>query len=124
MSLVARILIGVICLLVAGLMVIIAPDDENRIGFYGIAAFAVAAGAFCFASARLKDFLGSCVGVAAFVAGLWYLAGQLDSGEVYSGSRSRPSIINAVLFLVVFGLPGLLFALKTRFGFRRFGPNE
>jgi hypothetical protein len=122
-SLGARVFLGIVCLLVAVMMVLIAPDDENRMGFYGIATFAAAAAVFLLASGRLRDFFGSCVGLTLFAVGLWYLAGQLDSGEVYSGSRSRPSITNAILFFVVFGLPGLIFAAKARFGFRRVAPQ-
>ena len=119
MSVWVRILLGAICLLVAALMAAIAPDDHNRIGFYGVSAFAGAAAAFLILSGRPRDFFGSCVGLALFAAGIWYLAGQLDAGHLYSGSRSRPSLLNAVLFLVSFGLPGVVFAVRTRFGFRR-----
>jgi hypothetical protein len=122
-SLGARVFLGIFCFLVAAMMFLIAPDDENRMGFFGIAIFAAAAAVFLLSSGRLRDFLGSCVGLTLFALGLWYLAGQLDAGEVYSGSRSRPSITNAILFIVVFGLPGLLFAAKARFGFRKVSPK-
>lgn len=119
MSLGARILLGLIVLLVGALMVLIAPNDENRIGFYGIAAFTASASIFFLATGRFRDFFGSCVGLALFAAGLWYLVGQLDAGTLYSGSHGRPSIVNAILFNFLFGVPGILFAMKVRFGFRR-----
>ncbi|MDQ3024796.1 MAG: hypothetical protein M3R04_10550 [bacterium] len=118
----ARIFLGVVALLIGALMALIAPDDEHRVHFYGVAVFCTFMAVTCFSQGRVRAFCGSVIGVTVFGLGIWYLIGQFDHGQFYSGSRSRPSIVNAVAFNLVFGLPGLIYAWVKRFGFRRDAP--
>lgn len=48
----------------------------------------------------------------------WYLIYELSGGVLVSGSRSKPSILNAALFMSAFGIAGLSYAIYAKFGFK------
>ncbi len=50
-----------------------------------------------------------------FLACVAYLVSQFRSGPVDSGAQSEPSILNAFMALVAFGLPSAYYALFGRF---------
>jgi hypothetical protein len=121
MSLGARILLAVFATLFGYIMFLHGTTaDPDK------AWFSYAFGGFCFFIAaasvlkgRAAQFCGSVVGSCVFVSGLLYLGYELLSGPVVSGSRSESSVINALRFLMVFGVPGLLYTARARFGFGR-----
>jgi hypothetical protein len=45
------------------------------------------------------------------------------AGPLWSDSRSEPSVKNACLFLVVFGVPAAVYVIKARFGPGRRAPQ-
>ncbi|MFC4310111.1 hypothetical protein ACFPN2_13555 [Steroidobacter flavus] len=97
--------------------------EEDKAWFsYAFGAFCMLIAAAAVLRGRAARFCGSLVGTCVFVAALLYLGHELATGPVTSGSRSQPSIVNAVLFLLVFGIPGLLYAIKARFGFSKSEP--
>ena len=70
----------------------------------------------CIFKGKVRQFLGSCIGVCLFVIALGYLIHELIGGKLISGSRSEPSVVNAIAFLIFFGIPGITYTLKVKFG--------
>lgn len=59
------------------------------------------------------------IGLMVFALAAWYLLDMLAGGGPAAAPRpAQPSVVNAVLFLVVFGLPGLGYAVFGRLGLR------
>lgn len=114
----ARIVIGSISILVGLGMLAIAPDTEKAFAFHVFAGFCLLIALTCFSRGRVRQFIGSIIGCTLFLIALYYLGHELLTGPVFSSSRSKPSIVNAALFFVFIGLPGVTFAWKTQFGFR------
>lgn len=123
MSLPARLLLGGTTLLIGALMVRIASPEEgdNKLFFYAFAGFCFLISFACVARGRPRQFVGSVIGAVVFASGLWYLAATLSAGPLASASRGEPSMLNALLFMGFFGLPGAAYAWRTRFGFRKSG---
>ena len=68
---------------------------------------------------RVRQFVGSCVGLIIFILACWYLTTQISGGLAISGKRSEPSILNAIFFMVFFGLPSITYTLTAKFGFKK-----
>ena len=102
-------------------MVLIATPEEGakKMFFYGFAGFCFLITIACLAQRRAREFAGSAVGACVFLAGLWYLVAMLLEGPGNWLALDEPSALQALLFLLVFGLPGAAYALNVRFGFRR-----
>lgn len=84
--------------------------------FFGF--FCAAVGIISITTGRVRQFFGSFVGLTVFAAGLAYLYSEISGGTFFSGSRSEPSVVNAIAFMIIFGIPGLIYALHARFGTR------
>ena len=104
----------------SGVMLMVAAPPTDKAPLFHVA------GAFCFVLAcacltrgRTAQFFGSVVGSAAFIAGCWYLASMIEEPRIPGGGRTQPSVWNALLFLVTFGLPGAAYAWHAGFGLRR-----
>lgn len=123
MSLPARLLLGGSTLLMGGLMVLIASPEEGdkRLFFYAFAGFCFLIAFACVARGRPRQFVGSVIGAVAFASGLWHLAATRSPGALASPLRGESSIVNALLFMAFFGLPGADYAWRTRFGLRKSG---
>lgn len=94
----------------AGLvMVVAAPPTDKAPGFYLVALVCLLLCIACISHTRVRQLLGSCVGTALFAASLWYGCARFG----------QPEFFNALVFFVVFGLPGAAYAMSTRFGFRQ-----
>jgi hypothetical protein len=115
----ARLLLGAVAGLFGAFMILAAPRSEQLFGFYLFGAVCFTIALACVTRGRLRQFFGSLIGSAMFVAGLWYLVSELTDGALWSGSRSEPSAFNAVLYLIFIGLPGAAYVWKARFGLRR-----
>jgi hypothetical protein len=126
MSLGARIVVAVAACLFGVIMFLhgTTADPDKAWFSYLFGAFCVAIAAACVLRGRAARFFGSVVGSCAFLAGVFYLGHEILAGPVSSGSRSQPSIFNAVLFMIVFGVPGALYAFKARFGFGKSEPGQ
>lgn len=119
MSLVARIILALVSALLGLMMIFIAPPTGKAIFFYGFGAFCISIALVCFTRGRPAQFIGSIIGLVLFCAGLFYLGHEIMGGKFFSGSRSQPSVFNACMFMLVFGLPGGMYAFNARFGLRR-----
>ena len=96
---------------------LVIPSEEQRIGFGVFAAFCLTISLVCFLRGRPRQFFGSLIGLSLFLLGCSYIIEQLLGGPLLSSGRSEPSVVNAGLFTLFFGVPGLLYALRVRFGF-------
>jgi len=119
----ARLALGSVSALFGIVMLVIAPPTDKRIYFYLFGAFCLFITAACVTSGRVRKFIGSVIGSAIFIAGLVYLVAEIYAGVFFSGQFSEPSVVNALIYLSVIGLPGASYAYKARFGFRRSDPR-
>lgn len=112
----SRILLGLFSGLFGAVMVITAPDTDKAILFYIFGGFCFLICFTCIVKGKSRQFLGSIIGVCLFFVSLVYLIHETVGGSLISGSRSEPSVINAIAFLIFFGIPGLRYALRAKFG--------
>ncbi|MRR15629.1 MAG: hypothetical protein EG826_04125 [Deltaproteobacteria bacterium] len=122
LSPVSRILLGAVSAIFGLIMVATASGAADPF-------FATMIGAFCFAVTlacatwgRVRQFVGSLIGVALFGLSLVYLWSQMTGGPFFWGSRSEPSVLNAVLFVIFLGIPGITYAVAARFGLHKTKP--
>lgn len=111
-----RLLLGLTCALFGAMMILVAPTLEKAIFVYGFGAFCFAITLVCFTRGRVAQFFGSIIGSAVFCVGLWYLGTEIARGQAVSGSRAAPSILNAFMFMFVFGIPAATYVFGARFG--------
>jgi len=120
LSLGARMLLGSMAALSGLVMVLTAPTGEPRVvWFYSFGALCFLIMVACFTSGRVRQFIGSLIGCTIFLAGAVYLAVGLSGGTPWSDNHTSPSVYNAVMYLLSIGVPGVAYAYKVRFGFRR-----
>ncbi len=98
-------------------MVLVAPPTDKAIYFYVFGAFCFAISLVCVTSGRLQEFIGSSIASCVIVVGLLYLGSELLEGPIVSGARSEPSVLNALMFLFVFGYPSFRYVVYAKFGF-------
>jgi hypothetical protein len=98
-------------------MILIAPSAVKPTGHYLFGAFCLGIAVVCFVRGRIQRVIGSFVASAVLVVTGWYLFTKISGGVVVSGSRSSPSVINAILALLAFGLPAAAYLRRARFGF-------
>lgn len=119
----ARFLLGTVAGLFGLLMLAIAPGNPHAFFAALFALFCLLISLACFTRGRARQFLGSLIGGILFLGSLVYLCAELTGGPWFPGSRAEPSVTNAVVFLLAFGVPGMAYALKARFGLKT-GSNE
>ena len=112
----SRILLGLFSGLFGVVIVITAPDTDKAILFYIFGGLFLLISFACVVQGKLRQILGSIIGICLFLVSLIYLIYEILSGPLISGSRAEPSTINAILFLIFFGIPGLRYVLKNMFG--------
>lgn len=120
----SRILLGSVSGLFGLMMILIAPPTDKEIYFYLFGGFCLIISLACIFKGRIRQFLGSLIGVVLAILSIWYLSSQLlENGPLFS-ARSDQSIFNAILFTVFFGIPGVTYVAKTKFGFTKKSPNR
>ena len=121
LSLGARILLGLFATLFGVVMILTAPPEAGAKAmiFYALGAFCLLIAIACLTQGRARQFVGSIIGSAIFLAGIAYLCSELMHGVFWSTPLSEPSAFQAVLYLVFIGYPGASYAYRTGFGFRR-----
>lgn len=115
----SRILLGSITSLFGIVMILIAPEMRESVGLYMFGAFCLIIFVMCITTGKIRNTLGRLIGLTAFGLSIWYFLGQFGSGELISGSKSEPSIYNAILFFFAFGFPGIWFAIKGKFPIKK-----
>jgi hypothetical protein len=104
----SRIVLSLFSGLAGVVMVVAAPATDQAPGFYVVALICLLLCIACIGDTRVRTLLGSCVGTVLFAGSLWY--GFARFGQ--------PAFFNALVVFVVFGLPGLAYAVSARFGFQ------
>ena len=119
LSLGARIFLGSISGLFGVAMILIAPPTDKTVFFYLFGVFCLFITIACFTRGRIRQFVGSTIGVTIFFTGLVYLVAELKAGVYWSSRHSEPSVFNALLYLLFIGVPGATYAYRARFGFQK-----
>jgi uncharacterized membrane protein len=119
MSLFPRMLLTCVASLFGVMMIAIAPPTDKAAFFYAFGAFCLAIASACVTRGRVAEFFGSVIGVSVLAIGVWYVFRMFADGPMVSGSRSQPSLLNALLFAFTFSAPSALYVWRARFGFRR-----
>lgn len=118
LGLVPRIILAVFAGLFATVMFLTAPDDGKAIYFYLFGGLCAVIALACIFRGRVRQFFGSIIGVVVFALAVWYLWSEAKTASFVSHRPGDPSLLQAILFAFAFGLPGIGYAVKTRFGFR------
>jgi hypothetical protein len=118
-GLVPRLILAVFAALFAAVMFFTVPDDGKAIYFRLFGGLCAVIALACIFTGRVRQFFGSVIGVSLFALAAWYLCSEATAGQFFSHGLGDPSALKAILFAFAFGLPGLGYAMKTRFGFRR-----
>mgnify|MGYP001819096906 CR=1 FL=1 len=120
----ARSVIAVFSALFGLIMIFTAPPTEKAIYFFAF-------GVFCFlvtfasvTKGKARQFVGRIIGCVLFALSVWYMYTQLTTGPGISGSRSQPSIVNSISFFIAFGIPGIGYAIRTKFGKKSANNNQ
>ena len=116
LSPVARYILAVFAGLFGVMMLLIAPPTDKAIFFYAFGVFCLLIAFASITKGRVRQFAGSLIGTALFLLSLGYLYAVINGGVIMSNSRSEPSVKNALIFLFLFGLPGIAYAMKVKFG--------
>lgn len=129
LSLIPRILLGTVSGLFGVVLLFFGihgftHNVENWFGYFAFGMFCALIALVCFTWGRVRQFIGSCIGIIIFGLACWYLITELSGGMLIIGKRSEPSILNAILFMGAFGIPGLAYTLLARFGFRKYEGNK
>lgn len=118
LSLGPRLLLAAFSTLFGVVMIIIAPPAlEQRMFFYAFGGFCLSIAVACVFAGRIAQFFASLVSTAVLGMALTYLGSELFGGALMSARPSEPSVLNAMIFLVVFGLPSAFYVWRARFGF-------
>ena len=112
----ARFILGFFSGLFGITMFLTAPPTNKAIYFYAFGVFCLLVTIASFTQGRFRQLIGSTIGVLLFALSGWYMLSQLISGPIISSSRSEPSFVNSIFFFIAFGIPGISYALKTKFG--------
>src|SRR5690242_4390289 len=97
-------------------MFLVAPPTEKAALFYAFGGFCVFIALACVTSGRVRRFFGSVIGCTLFGLSLFYLLHELFDGDLIRSNRGEPSILQAIFFLLAFGIPGAAYAVRARFG--------
>lgn len=119
MDLGARVTLGVFSALFGIVMLLIVPDVGPTAGHYVFGGFCLCLALACLTQGWTAKVFGSTVACCVVIAGLGYLAWAVAKGPVFSDRQGLPSVVNAILFNVVFSLPAGLYVWKVRFGWRK-----
>jgi hypothetical protein len=114
----ARVFLGIISALFGFMMIISAEESKFPFAIYLFGAFCFLVMLTCVTSGRVRQFIGSVIGTVIVGLAVWYLCSEISDGPVISDRRSVPSIFNAILFCVFFGVPSAAYVIKAKFGFR------
>ncbi|MCB1607445.1 MAG: hypothetical protein KDI71_10765 [Xanthomonadales bacterium] len=115
----ARILLGIVTLGLGLMLLRMGPDASYPLGHYLFAGFCFSLGTTCFASGRIQAFFGSIVASCLVIAGLSYLGSSILKEPIIGDSRATPSVLNALMFCILFGIPASMYLIHARFGFAK-----
>lgn len=114
----ARYILAVFAALFGVIMVLSAPLSIKPIPQYAFAFLCFSIAAACVTRGRVRQFIGSFIGLTIFASAVLYLVTEAVSGAAISSS-SGPSLLGAVMYMTFFGAPALAYVWQARFGVRR-----
>ncbi len=117
LSLPARIILFVFSVIFGLIMFLAAPHSEKDIFFHAFGLFCISIGMACITKGRSRQFFGSLISLGILIMAIMYLYDEITGGPLVSGSKSEPSILNAIFFSSAFGLPSIGYLIKAKFGF-------
>lgn len=108
MSRASMLVLGGVCAFFCAYMVYQASSGTlaSPTGGYVFAAVLAVGSVGCVARGRVQGAALRAIGGVVLLACLAYLAGEVANGELVSERRSQPSVLNAIMALIVFGVPG------------------
>ncbi|MGM9481387.1 hypothetical protein ACS5PN_09375 [Roseateles sp. NT4] len=103
---------------VFGLVMVTPPKgSDHSWGAYLFGAFCFAIALVCVLKGRAAQIVGAFIALCIACAGLANLGSALMDAPFFMGRRSDVSVLNALLFCGVFGVPAAMYLWATRFGF-------
>jgi membrane-bound ClpP family serine protease len=115
----SRIILAFFAFLFGVVMCLTAPDNGKALYFYAFGAVCFVIGLACVTSGRVRQFFGSVIGTGLVVLSVWFVISQLNSGHILPSGPGDPSLLGSMLFSLAFGVPGLRYVMRVRFGLRR-----
>lgn len=100
-------------------MIFLASQWDLAMPLYMFGAFCFLIAIVCVTKGRVRQFVGSLIGSAVFAFTIWYVVNQVESGVFWSGSLNESSVLTAIGSVIGLGIPGVAYAYKVRFGFRK-----
>lgn len=110
----ARYTLGIAMVLIGIIPMMTAEGAQRPAAVYGVGVFCWVIAVACFAQGTARRLAGRIIGAVVFLACVAYLVSQITSGPVDSGSQAEPSVVNAIMAMVVFGFPGAYYAWKGK----------
>lgn len=111
----SRILIAVVSGICGLFLLVAAPTTEKPvIGYITGGAFVVLC-LTCATSGRVRQFFGSLIGSTLFLVSLWFAYERL--GHPAAAGVALEDLLHVTGFFFGIGLPGLVYAVRVKFGF-------
>ena len=115
----ARVILGIFAGFFGLLIIVTAPPTDKAVYVYIFGGFCLLICVACMTSGRVRQFVGSAIGLMLFGGSLLYMGFEATRESPFFGGRGEPSLFNSFLFLLAFGVPGVVYAAKVRFGLRK-----
>jgi len=99
----ARLLLGAISGLFGVVLIwleYLSKNSTNPYAMYAFGIFCLCISFACIVKGKVRKFIGRAIGASIFVLSGWYLYSMVTAGVFLSGSRSEPSLINAIFFFI------------------------
>jgi hypothetical protein len=111
----SRVLLGLVAGIFGLVMVLIASEMPKPLSIYGFGSFCIVIALMCVFTGKLRNYMGRAIGFIVFLIATYFLANVISGGKLLSSSKAEPSMLNAILFFLAFGVPGIWFAIKGKF---------
>jgi len=118
LSPISRLILGFFSGVFGVVMILISPPTDKAIYSYAFGSFCLLICLATLTKGRIRQFIGGVIGSALFSLSICYMVSQFTEGAMVSSSRGEPSAINSIFFFLAFGIPGITYTFKTKFGFK------
>jgi len=93
------------------------PSADKAPLFYAFSLFCLLIAAATLSKGRVAEFFGSAIALMVLLVTLFYLGNEISEGTFWSGARSKPSVVNALIIVILFDVPATMYIIKAKFGF-------
>ena len=111
-----RWLIAIFCSLCALVMFGISSELPEPLFGYGLGVLGILVAITCIMQGKIRILACSLIAVAVLCLGVFYISAEIASGKLISSSQSEPSVLNSLLFMLVYGIPSIGYLYKYKFG--------